>query len=235
MPDFEEIKQYINTKKEFSIPQLQAEFQIGYLTLKQFIEKLIKDEEIEAFGGIYYRKIQTESSDLRTEESSIGESVYERLERERQERNAMEERRVRNLLLRTRRKKCVDRFPKIDSLYRTFEEDFRSTAIEIKNEPYLFNEYAFDGLGVLMPNHSLWEDEKEFAKAVVVRFANLIRSDFKMGRQGAIKKAVLYLQAVRDTSDKKMVQVYERLLYILRKMSDYAYNQKRSQLKCLTE
>lgn len=80
------------------------------------------------------------------------------------------------------------------------------------------------------PEHNLWPNEKEFADAVMERLKRLIRTDEKMARAGAIKKAELYLEAVRDTHDGKMLQLYERLVYELKACSNYLYNQLRKQV-----
>lgn len=80
------------------------------------------------------------------------------------------------------------------------------------------------------PDHTLWEDEDEFAETVMERLAALIRSDKNMGRSGALKKAENYLEAVRDTHDGKMAQVYERLVYELKNTTRYLYARLKRQL-----
>lgn len=82
------------------------------------------------------------------------------------------------------------------------------------------------------PSHSLWNDEEEFDAAVMDRLERLVRSDLKMARRGAIKKAETYLYAVHDTNDGKMAQVYERVVYELKITSDGLYNQIRN---CIRE
>lgn len=78
------------------------------------------------------------------------------------------------------------------------------------------------------PSHSLWNDETEFDSAVMERLERLVRSDLKMARRGAIKKAETYLYAAHDTQDDKMSQVYERVVYELKITSDKLYNQIRN-------
>ena len=72
-----------------------------------------------------------------------------------------------------------------------------------------------------MPLHPSWDNEDEFAKVVMERMERLIKSDKRMGQQGAVKKAETYLEAVRDTHDRKMLQVYERLVYEIKNTSSY--------------
>ena len=50
-----------------------------------------------------------------------------------------------------------------------------------------------------------------------------------MGQKGAVKKAETYLEAVRDTHDGKMVEVYERLVYEIKNISSYLYKQLKKQ------
>ena len=75
------------------------------------------------------------------------------------------------------------------------------------------------------PEPTLWLDEKEFTEVVSARFERLIKSDKNMGQRGAVKRAEAYLEAVRDTHDGKMVQVYERLVYEVKNTSAYFYSQ----------
>lgn len=76
-----------------------------------------------------------------------------------------------------------------------------------------------------IPSHSLWTDKREFYGAVMARIETLVKSDKRMGLQGAVKKAESYLEAVRDTHDGKMVQVYERLVYEMKNTSEQLYRQ----------
>lgn len=80
-----------------------------------------------------------------------------------------------------------------------------------------------------MPSHPSWDDEDEFADVVMERMERLIKSDKRLGQQGAVKKAETYLEAVRDTHDRKMVQVYERLVYEIKNTSSYLYGQLKKQ------
>lgn len=80
-----------------------------------------------------------------------------------------------------------------------------------------------------MPSHHSWDNEDEFADVVMERMERLIKSDKRMGQQGAVKKAETYLEAVRDTHDRKMVQVYERLVYEIKNTSSYLYGQLKKQ------
>ena len=98
--------------------------------------------------------------------------------------------------------------------------------------------YAIDGICLKksepvsadsVPEHNLWEDEDEFTRTVLERFERLIKSDKNMGQRGAVKKAETYLEAVRDTHDGKMVQVYERLVYEIKNTGAYLYRQLKKQ------
>ena len=79
------------------------------------------------------------------------------------------------------------------------------------------------------PDWSLW-NYKDFEEAVIKRLERIIKSDRRMGRQGAIKKAETYLEAVRDTHDAKAVQLYERIVYELKSVSAGFYRQLKKEL-----
>ncbi|MDE6442771.1 MAG: hypothetical protein K2L12_08490 [Clostridia bacterium] len=224
----EEIDKFLKSNKAFSIPQFQDNFKIGYLSAKQHIDRLVKEGMIEYCDGLYHSNIQSDNAVTGEVNSSINktENIYERLTRAQEERIADEERRFRNLF---RKRKIEDNEDLKKDISRTFDNDFGQFAYEIRDYEFMFNLNNMSD--TCMPEHSLWDDEEEFSKAVVLRFARLVRSDYKMARSGAVKKAGLYLQAVKDTSDRKMVQVYERLVYILKIMSNYSYNKNRTQLK----
>lgn len=81
----------------------------------------------------------------------------------------------------------------------------------------------------VLPSFNLWLSEDEFGEVVMERIMRLIKSDKRMGQKGAVKKAEAYLEAVRDTNDRKMVQVYERLVYEIKNTSVYLYNQLKKQ------
>lgn len=80
------------------------------------------------------------------------------------------------------------------------------------------------------PSHSLWDDEEEFVSAVADRIRKIVLSDIRMDRQGAARKAESCLKAVRDIHDRKMVQVYERIVYEFKTASDYVYRQLKKQI-----
>lgn len=73
------------------------------------------------------------------------------------------------------------------------------------------------------PDHSLWQGDN-FDCEVFSRIEKLVQSDRKMGLKGAIKKAETYLEAVRDTHDRKMVQLYENIVYRLKSTTSYQFN-----------
>lgn len=81
----------------------------------------------------------------------------------------------------------------------------------------------------VMPAHTSWDNENEFNNCVMDRLERLIKSDEQMGQKGAVKKAETYLEAVRDTHDGKMVEVYERLVYEIKNISSYLYKQLKKQ------
>lgn len=71
------------------------------------------------------------------------------------------------------------------------------------------------------PDFSLWEDNCEFSNAVQRRYAEIIRANPDGG--DAIRDAESRLDGVRDTHDRAMVQVYERVVYDLKGLTPDQY------------
>ena len=80
------------------------------------------------------------------------------------------------------------------------------------------------------PAHPSWQNDEEFENVVMNRIEKIVKTDKRMGKSGAVKKAEVYLDAVRDTSDWKMTQVYERVVYELKISSDEDYRKLREAL-----
>lgn len=72
------------------------------------------------------------------------------------------------------------------------------------------------------PRYSQWDDNCEFANTVVKRFADLIR-EHPEGVDGAIREAESRLNGVRDTHDRAMVEVYEKVVYDLKGLTPEQY------------
>lgn len=66
---------------------------------------------------------------------------------------------------------------------------------------------------IAIPSHSLWCDENKFYLYVSERIERIVKSDKSMTLSGALKKAEISYEAVRDTVDLKMAQVYDRIVY----------------------
>ncbi|MGN1103343.1 MAG: hypothetical protein ACI4QI_00555 [Candidatus Coproplasma sp.] len=81
----------------------------------------------------------------------------------------------------------------------------------------------------LPPSDSLWEDKAAFAEAVKQRTEEIVKSNMN-GVKEAVNDAEIRLAAVRDTHDRAMVQLYERVVYDLKKMSPFTYFMLRRKL-----
>ena len=80
------------------------------------------------------------------------------------------------------------------------------------------------------PPYNTWDEDDLFEYTVVTRIEKLMRSDAQMGQKGALKKAEIYLEAVSDTADHLQKEVYERVVYELRRVSTQRYNQLKKKL-----
>ena len=111
-----------------------------------------------------------------------------------------------------------------------FEADFKAQAKRLADTVKRIEDKKNAPISAdVMPAHSFWADESEFIEVLMERLERLIKSDLKMGQQKALKKAETYLEAVRDTHDLRMIQVYERLVYELKNISPNLYRQLKKQ------
>lgn len=81
-----------------------------------------------------------------------------------------------------------------------------------------------------IPSHDSWVDEDLFIEVVISSIEKLMRSNPKMGLRGAVKKAETYLEALKQSEDFKMMQVYERLVFELQNTSEHVYTQLKKRL-----
>ncbi len=84
----------------------------------------------------------------------------------------------------------------------------------------------------LIPKRSSWDNENDFMRFCAERILALVKSDKKMGRQDALKKAKVLLEDARKTENKKIIEVYESIVFELQNMTNYYYNKLRE--KCLS-
>ncbi|MGN1061437.1 MAG: DNA translocase FtsK [Candidatus Coproplasma sp.] len=80
------------------------------------------------------------------------------------------------------------------------------------------------------PDCSLWTDKIVFRGEVLRRFNSIIKSNPKQGLGGAVKTAEARLEGVRDSHDRAMVQIYERVVYEFKCITPYYYNLIRRRL-----
>ncbi|MDE6104470.1 MAG: hypothetical protein K2G38_02120, partial [Clostridia bacterium] len=127
-------------------------------------------------------------------------------------------------------KENSDLFDEVEEEAEEFDEQFKEQSQRLADVVSLIaGKKSTPITADVMPMHPSWADEDKFTEAVMERMERLIKSDKKMGVQGAIKKAETYLEAVRDTVDRKAMQVYERLVYELKNTSAYLYGQLKKQ------
>ncbi|MGN0812254.1 MAG: DNA translocase FtsK [Candidatus Coproplasma sp.] len=71
------------------------------------------------------------------------------------------------------------------------------------------------------PDCSLWENKEEFMHALKERFNAIVIANEELGE--AIREAEIRLDGVRDTHDRAMVQLYERVVYELKNLTPGMY------------
>ena len=243
-----EIIDYIKQNKGAETAELQKKFGISYKDAKLIVAELLSTGDLVYVGGVKYSyvgKSETPYYEPRKVEPSPSKHGYEGISSA-AERLAMLQARRNELLANMREEGDDDEDP--DSVFEDIEnlcrEDDKNSDGEFDDFEADFQEQsrrledivnrALDKHAPIsqhvMPSHSFWEDDKEFMEVLMERFERLIKSDMKMGQQGAVKKAEAYLEAVRDTNDFKMIQVYERVVYEMKNISPRIYRQLKKRL-----
>lgn len=120
--------------------------------------------------------------------------------------------------------------------------DYEDEAIQAKE---LENEQHEDTVGFLkafmmdaratkpweeIPEHPSWDSEDDFMRLCGEKFMTIVKSDVRMGRSVAVKKADLLLDDALKTRNKKMIEVYECVVFVLQNMSNYYYIKMRNLL-----
>ena len=76
---------------------------------------------------------------------------------------------------------------------------------------------------VAIPGHPSWDSEFEFIRTVRQQKVQIIKSDITMGVKGAIKRTESLCNEAKSSGDKKLAEVYERIVYELNNTSAYQY------------
>lgn len=80
------------------------------------------------------------------------------------------------------------------------------------------------------PSVITWLNDCAFADAVAQRIEDLVKANPKLGLQGAIKRAQICYEAVKDTDDVMKGEVYERIVYELEHTSQSTFAQLKKKL-----
>ncbi|MDE6585906.1 MAG: hypothetical protein K2K80_04425 [Clostridia bacterium] len=74
-----------------------------------------------------------------------------------------------------------------------------------------------------IPEHLSWDDENDFIRFCGEQLMELVSTDKKMGRQGALNKAIGLLEEVRKIQNQNLIEVYEFIVFALQNMGNYYY------------
>lgn len=195
---------YCIEQGEASAAMIQRRFSIGILRSYKIIEWMQKYEYIAQFGGSRKKVIITMPE-------------FERIFGDRDDDG--EDGAFLQALRRIRNRKAEEKSGRQNALFNLVSA--LRLVVRCKSGPVSSE---------TIPPRSLWPDGEQFKKEVFARIDRIILSDRNMGRQGAVKKAEACLEGVRDTHDRAMVEVYERVVYELKHISDYMFRQYKREL-----
>ncbi len=254
----EEILNRIRQNNEVDIPTLQKEFNASYKEIKQIVDELVKSGKLAFVAGIKYVCVEDKppvgTPRRRPVSRRLGEQTYMDIaditDKLRQDivsdaDGSGKKKKNDTVFVSMRRtpvleidkddvkeEKKVENKSIINSL---LEDDGLSKRPMFTIEEILERHIKKSDNPVtadVIPTHPAWIDEKRFRYEVKERLERLIKSDKKMKHSGAVKKAEMLLEAVRDTNDNKMIQVYERMLYELLTADGKLYEKLKNRYFC---
>lgn len=246
MINLNEILDFIMQNNGAQIPLLQSKFGLSYTAAKSIVDGLVEDGRLFYLSGVDYT-CDGEACGLETpvavdeDEDDFGlyEEDDDEDDDETDERFAEYEKYLREQLNDDEEEDEEDKededegddnddFDEILERFMKRQEEFmaqlKGSARELVNVLCAIRDIKSAPVKAgEAPDCSLWKDEEEFVEAVRERLERLVKSDGKMDLQGAIGKAECWLEAVRDTHDRKMVQVYEWLVYEIKNHDNLSY------------
>ena len=80
-----------------------------------------------------------------------------------------------------------------------------------------------------VPAHTEWDDEDDLLRFCAEQIITLISRDKSVGKQTVIKKALDMLDSLRGMENIMVTELYERIIYELKNMSNYYFNKIREQ------
>lgn len=216
-----EIIKAVKTNGSAEIAVLQQRFGLTYTEVKNVIDDLVANGILVYESGLrytYVKKTADSSGKRKAGHSTKNKDEKKNLPDEeelRARRREYLEMRRRELI----KKMQADLYPADES-----EEDDSDAGDSVADKKEMPESAQ------AMPSHPSWDDKSVFEDAVMTRIERLAGSDKFMEKRDAEKKAEAWLEAVKDTCDTKMAEVYERVVYEIRIATVSEYEQLKKQL-----
>ncbi len=244
-----------NGEAEISVFDLLYETGLPYLVLKDTLDNLVAENELEKIDIKTYKFIGDANRGFDEPCEPIPESLDDRiaiLERRRQELLARMEQddeedacgklfvadaQADGELMHCDDDEEIDRkfaeYERYLSEEQPFEteekdEDAKREEELVKFMVALFKDGHKSSAGKA-PAHKEWDDEDDLLRFCAEQIITLISRDKSVGKQSVIKKAVDMLASLRGMENAMVTELYERIIYELKNMSNYYFNKIREQ------
>lgn len=217
MKNLNNVRDFMRKNGRVSVPMLQREYSLSYSVARDIIKEYAEKGALRFVGGVYYEYRMTREERLNADRESISRRIEE-LEKQ------------------------AD-FPQKSPFGEEDDEEI--------DEDELFNSLTAESLDELCAetaaekgdikaelrggkkkvphdekyDRTLWRSKEEFNQAFFEELSNLITSDKRMGRQGALKKAREKYHKVFVTHERKSVDVYARIISELLDITDSEYRE----------
>ena len=243
--DRQRIKCYMETCGGFEIAALQERFSASYREIKTVVDELLNEGKLQLYGGLTYVCVQPDKNkkygghiknyrglhsrrDFDDDDELDDTHLFaydeddDELDDDFDVDDAMDD-----------IEECLKKLEQFEKTGQSEDSD--------KTNREIYSQEAENLVGILKffieekskpiqadeePSRSLWRDG-EFYNELYGRINKMIESDKKLGHRGAINRAELMLEGVRDTHDRKQLQLYEYMVFLLKSISTYDFNQVR--------
>ncbi len=216
-------------KGQVSVSMFQRAFPIGYLRSCKLVDWMEDMGYISAAEGIKSRKVLIALDEFNKifnksncEEVLFNETEEDNEDDELDKKFAEYEKYLQGEL------NGLDETEECEDCFENLEKNGQEGLIEFLKE--LLREGRANKPWEEIPEHPSWDNDNDFMRFCAEKLIEIVNSDKRTGRQGALKKAKVILEEARKTRSKKMIEVYECIIFELQNMSNYYYIKIRSQL-----
>lgn len=217
MKNLNNVRDFMRKNGRVSVPMLQREYSLSYFIARDIIKEYVEKGALRFVGGVYYEYRMTREERLYADRENISRRIEElenqadfpqqSLFNEEDDEELDDDEIFNSLTAENLDELCAE----------TDAEEGNVKAERRGGKKKVPHDEKYD--------RTLWRSKEEFNQAFFEELANLIKSDKRMGRQGALKKAREKYHRLFVKHETKSVEVYSRIINELLDITDSEYRE----------